>query len=79
MIKNADHLKNIPRFLLDFLENAHNLWYTNFHFHGCFSFFLVFLPKILLKEKRPFLYPFKIYTKYYTLPTNVNLNEQIIL
>jgi hypothetical protein len=28
----------------------------------------VFLSKTLLKEKRPFLYPFKIYTKYYTLP-----------
>jgi len=30
---------------------------------------MVFLAKTLLKEKRPFLYPFKIYTKDYTLPS----------
>ena len=41
----ADHFKNILQLLLDFLENAHNLWYANFHFHGRFSFLLMFLPK----------------------------------
>jgi hypothetical protein len=33
----------------------------------------VFLPKTLLKEKRPFLYPFKIHTKDYTLPDKLRL------
>jgi len=42
--------------------------YTNFYFHGCFSFLYGLLGKPLLKEKRPFFYPLRIYTKYYTLP-----------
>ncbi|MDP6683336.1 MAG: hypothetical protein QF876_10170, partial [Desulfobacterales bacterium] len=46
----------------------HNLWYTDFNFHGCFSFLLGFWDKTLVKEKHPFLYLFKIHTKYYTLP-----------
>jgi len=50
----TDHLKNILRLLLDFLENIYKLRYANFYLHGCFSFLMVFFAKTLLKEKRPF-------------------------
>jgi len=46
----ANHLKNILRLLLDFLENAHNLWFANFDLHGSSPFFLVFSGK-------PFIQP----------------------
>ncbi|MBU4427655.1 MAG: hypothetical protein KKB35_13090, partial [Proteobacteria bacterium] len=56
------------RSLLDLLENARYFWYAYFNFHGCFSFFIKVWVKTLLKEKRPFFYTLRIYTKYYTIP-----------
>jgi len=43
----TNHLKYSFRLILDFLENAHNFWYANFHFHGRFSFLLRFSDKSL--------------------------------
>jgi len=67
----SNHVKKFCQLLLNFLENIYYFRYAYFDFYGTFSFLDKVLVKTLLKEKRPFFYPFRIYTKYFILRIDV--------
>ena len=64
----TDHLTSFLRLLLDLHENAHNLWNTDFYFHGCFPFLYRLMGKILLRERRPFFCPQNLHKTLHTTP-----------